>query len=598
MKRAWLVWLFFGLCAGAMLAIMAWGSRKLLQLEAAEKESRREAAFEENVRLSLWRLETALAPVIVQENSRPYAAYLDGSGSSASPYVKLHFQIEQDGRLLVPGTAPLGDLRDPVVVATLSAAVPRTWIRVEQSAGSDVRASAAAPAVPGGAPAVPASSPRTESNPPPMTQMVQQAQAQKPGIEVRQQAPLQASQSQMARNFQEFEVRGMLNSANASAPQRTAPAQSKTGTGKAVETRTGVLAPVWVADKLVLARHVQVGSHEMIQGCWIDWLKARSALLATIADLAPGSDLIPERGLFDPAEGRTLAALPLRLVPGRVQAAPEDDRSPLLFSLTVAWSCMLVAVLSVGFLLHGAISLSQRRAAFVSSVTHELRSPLTTFRMYTEMLAEGMAADPAKQSQYHRILHRESDRLVHLVENVLAYARLEKGRYRDEEAIAIGDLLDRTRERLAEHATRGDMQLAVAIDQQTVRKVVRVDVSAMERILFNLVDNACKYARSAEDRRIHLEAASDAQRVSITVRDHGPGIDRRKERRLFKPFRKTVDDSAKSASGIGIGLSLSRRLANSAGGRLMVVEAEEGACLRLELPLASDENRSTQPGRS
>ena len=80
--------------------------------------------------------------------------------------------------------------------------------------------------------------------------------------------------------------------------------------------------------------------------------------------------------------------------------------------------------LAVGFLLMGAISLSQRRAAFISSVTHELRTPLTTFRMYTEMLVEGMASDPAKQSQYHRTLYRESDRLVHLVENVLSYARL------------------------------------------------------------------------------------------------------------------------------------------------------------------------------
>jgi signal transduction histidine kinase len=273
-------------------------------------------------------------------------------------------------------------------------------------------------------------------------------------------------------------------------------------------------------------------------------------------------------------------------VPGRPRAAGVEEHSPILFSLQIAWVSIALAIVSVGLLLKGAISLSQRRAAFVSSVTHELRSPLTTFRMYTEMLVEGMAADPAKQSQYLQTLYRESNRLVHLVENVLSYARLEKGRYGDRETVSIDELVDRTRERLAEHARLAGMQLLVRVESQAGLRLVRVDVSAIERILFNLVDNSCKYARST-DPRIHLDVSSDDRWTRISVRDHGPGIDRRRTRRLFTPFRKTVAEAAKSAPGIGIGLSLSRRLAKAAGGRLVIVECKDGACLRLEMPLAA-----------
>jgi signal transduction histidine kinase len=391
------------------------------------------------------------------------------------------------------------------------------------------------------------------------------------------------SQSQVSRNYAEFQARGTLNLSN-TVPLSGGPPAASPKAPNAIEIRTGALAPVWVDDELILARHVQAGAKEMIQGCWIDWPKVRSALLESVGDLLSGSNLIPQRGAFDPAEGRTLTSLPLRLVPGRPLAAAIPEPWPIRFSLRIAWVCVALAIVSVGLLLMQAISLSQRRAAFVSSVTHELRTPLTTFRIYTEMLVEGMAADAAKQAQYLQTLHRESNRLTHLVENVLSYARLEKGRYHDRENISIGGLIDRTCGRLEEHARLAGMQLQVAVHPQAAQRLVRTDVSAIERILFNLVDNSCKYARST-DQRIHLEVTSDDRWTHITVRDHGPGIDRRRARGLFRPFRKTAVEAARSAPGVGIGLSLSRRLAKSAGGRLLILECKDGACVRLELPV-------------
>lgn len=544
MKRVWLAWLLFGIAATIMLAIMAWVSGKALALDEAEKRARQEAAFEESVRLALWRMEAALAPVVVQENSRPYTAYERPSQIAPSPFVKAWFELDS-AKTSVRGTVP-ESISNP---ASLHASIPKTWISIQQQDGPQ--------------PASPVASPQQQT------------------------AALRADRGlQVALNTQESAARGQLNTQNAFAvAQQVAPVRPHIAQQPVVEVKTGVMAAVWAGDELILARHVQVGSKAFLQGCSIDLAKTRSTLLASIKDLLPAAGLMAERGAFDPSDGRTLASLPLRLVPGPVPNAWSEDRSPLLFPLRIAWISMTVAIASIGLLLMGAISLSQRRAAFVSAVTHELRTPLTTFRMYTEMLVEGMAPDPAKQSQYHQTLYRESNRLTHLVENVLSYARLERGRYGEKETVTLGDLMDRIGGRLTELAALAEMDLVIKINPDAAACTVTTDTAAIERILFNLTDNACKYARSASDRRIHVDVTTEGRWARITVRDHGPGLNPRNSRRLFQPFRRTAAEAAKSAPGVGIGLPLSRRLARAAGGSLEIIESAEGACLRLELPL-------------
>ena len=116
---------------------------------------------------------------------------------------------------------------------------------------------------------------------------------------------------------------------------------------------------------------------------------------------------------------------------------------------------------------------------------------------------------------------------------------------------------------------------------------VRVDVSLVDQILSNLVDNAIKYAHDADDRRIHLDAAVSGRRLAMTVRDHGPGLSRQVVRRLFRPFSKSASDAAHSAPGVGLGLALSRRLARSLGGDLRLDKnGPEGASFVLTVPVA------------
>jgi signal transduction histidine kinase len=243
---------------------------------------------------------------------------------------------------------------------------------------------------------------------------------------------------------------------------------------------------------------------------------------------------------------------------------------------------------AVAGLLYGTLALSERRAAFVSAVTHELRTPLTTFKMYSEMLAEGMVPDEQKRRAYLGTLCSEANRLSHLVENVLAYARLERGSARSRiEKTTIGELLDRVQDRLIQRAAQAEMKIVIDSDPAALKTLVHVDVSAVEQILFNLVDNACKYAApSATERVIHLEALPDTKTLMLRVRDHGQGISAEAARRLFRPFSKSATEAANSAPGVGLGLSLCRRLSRTMGGDLRFnSRVRDGACFELHLPL-------------
>jgi signal transduction histidine kinase len=109
----------------------------------------------------------------------------------------------------------------------------------------------------------------------------------------------------------------------------------------------------------------------------------------------------------------------------------------------------------------------------------------------------------------------------------------------------------------------------------------------VEQILFNLVDNAAKYARSATDRRIHVAVRRNGGRIEFAVRDHGPGIPPRYRSRRIRPFGKSAEESAETAPGVGLGLALCGRLARQLGGRLEIAaESAEGARVSLVLPLS------------
>jgi signal transduction histidine kinase len=352
----------------------------------------------------------------------------------------------------------------------------------------------------------------------------------------------------------------------------------------AADARLSRMVPQWIGGELILARRVNVNGREFVQGCLLDWPAIRAGLLADIADLLPNADLVPLTMPPEDGLSRLLASLPVRLLPGEVIDGESSGLSPTQQSLLIAWAAMLAGALAVAALLQGVIALSERRAAFVSAVTHELRTPLTTFRMYAEMLSEGMVEDEANRRRYLETLRLEADRLTHLVENVLAYARLERGRPEGRIGpISVATMLQHG-DRLSERALQSGLELLIDADQRTQSARALADASAVEQILFNLVDNACKYASSTGNHSLHLEADADERYVRLRVRDHGRGISHQDRARLFQPFRKSADEAARSAPGVGLGLALSRRLARQMGGELSYeTNGEPGASFVLRL---------------
>jgi signal transduction histidine kinase len=203
------------------------------------------------------------------------------------------------------------------------------------------------------------------------------------------------------------------------------------------------------------------------------------------------------------------------------------------------------------------------------------------------MLAEGMV-DDERRDRYVSTLRREAERLGQLVENVLAYARIEAdwaGRRAIEvETIAIDRVVERCVDRLAERCRTAGLVLDVDVDASDCS--VRVDLVAIEQILFNLVDNAAKYGATESDPSIELRVSRVGPTIEIGVRDFGPGVPEAERTRVFEPFAKSTLHEAGTKPGVGLGLALSRRLAQQMGGKLELRAADRGAMFVLSLPIA------------
>ena len=359
----------------------------------------------------------------------------------------------------------------------------------------------------------------------------------------------------------------------------------------------GIMRPLWINDQLILARRVESDDQILIQGCWLDWERIQATLREEVRDLLPDVKFLPLEDVAQIRLGQALATLPVQLEIDRQKITsllkldpsslpPLPKGGGIISALMFAWSCLGFVAIAGAILLNGLIQLSERRGAFVSAVTHELRTPLTTFRMYAEMLAERMVPSPEKQQQYAQTMRVEADRLSHLVENVLQFARLERNHRRArQESTSWEQLLDRFLDRLQQRADQCGMQLMVNVDEPDRHRKFSSDPVVLEQILFNLVDNACKYARGSDDRRIELTVRFPEQRMHVSIRDYGPGISETDRRRMFLPFRKSDQLAADTAQGVGLGLALCRRMARALGGKLVATSPNPGLEMTLEVPV-------------
>ncbi len=260
----------------------------------------------------------------------------------------------------------------------------------------------------------------------------------------------------------------------------------------------------------------------------------------------------------------------------------------------VVISSIMAAILVGSTLLGGSLLLMQvrrnsleavRKTTFVSNVSHELKTPLTTIRMYGEMLGDGLVKDESKRRNYLSTIIGESQRLTRLVNNVLDFSRLERGEKRfNLESVdldeCLKEVLDAQRPRLTGEGFEIEW---VAKEGECL---VDADRDALEQVFLNLVDNVVKYA--AEGKFIEVRVKSNHDEVSFEVADQGSGIPADQRERVFETFHRVDDSLTASQSGCGLGLGIGRKLVEGMGGVISYEQNKpRGARFRIVFPRGS-----------
>lgn len=263
----------------------------------------------------------------------------------------------------------------------------------------------------------------------------------------------------------------------------------------------------------------------------------------------------------------------------------------------------LLVVLALTVLAGGALLIAlevrrrseeaRRRADFVSSVSHELKSPLTSIRMFAELLERGDGSEPARRKRYLEIIGTEARRLGTLLDDILDLARSERKTPLVEPrpldaAPVVREVWERAQPRLQ------TMGLRPKLETDPPPWPVLGDAGAIARVLDSLLDNAAKHAVQntpqhpvGHDEEVVLRARLGRAALTLEVLDRGPGVATEQRERIFEPFVRADDTLSSGSRGAGLGLALARRLARGMGGDLVYEDRSGGgACFRLTLPVA------------
>ncbi len=247
--------------------------------------------------------------------------------------------------------------------------------------------------------------------------------------------------------------------------------------------------------------------------------------------------------------------------------------------------------------------ISALKSEFVANVSHELKTPLALVRMFAEMLQSGRVPSDEKRQEYLEIIVRESERLSNLIENVLDFAKVERGRggYEFVEG-DVGEAVTRAVNVYRYRAEREGVELLVDVKGEL--PPARIDERAIQLAVINLVDNALKYGAKSggnEKDSIEVHAAVEDGAIHVRVVDHGPGVPAEDRHRIFERFVRGSGgpDARPQVRGSGIGLALVKNIAESHGGRAWVEAAEpHGACFVFTIPLRPSLARAPSARRS
>ncbi len=302
----------------------------------------------------------------------------------------------------------------------------------------------------------------------------------------------------------------------------------------------------------------------------------------------PGGQVATANALLSAALASPLSGFSLALVTENQRSPGELSRRRTQVYVWVGFLmivAMSVAALVAAGLLQRRLRLAQLRTDLVASVSHELRTPLASVRVLVDTLLSDTALDPGKTREYLALIAAENARLGRLIENFLAFSRIERRKYSLELAsVEPGAIVADAVEAAGERFRAPDCVLEVAADPHLPR--IWADSGAMVTVLVNLLDNAYKY--SPGEKRIALRACSRNGAVCFEVEDHGVGIAPRERRRIFRKFYQADNRLSRSGGGCGLGLSIVEHIVRGHGGRTEVRgELGKGSVFTVTVPAES-----------
>ncbi len=250
----------------------------------------------------------------------------------------------------------------------------------------------------------------------------------------------------------------------------------------------------------------------------------------------------------------------------------------------LAIAAMAVLAVIVAQALRRQMRLARLKTDLVAAVSHELKTPLASMRLLVDALLDEGQFEPRKTRDYLELVARENVRLSRLIDNFLAFSRMERNRHRFEFTLtAAAEVVKATEEALADRFRAAGVRLEVDVAPRL--PAIRADADALVTALLNLLDNAYKF--TGEEKDLRLRAFAAEERVAFAVEDNGIGIPARERKRIFRRFYQVDRRLARSTGGCGLGLSIVDYIVRAHGGEVRVESRPGGGSIfTLLLPAA------------
>jgi two-component system, OmpR family, phosphate regulon sensor histidine kinase PhoR len=232
-------------------------------------------------------------------------------------------------------------------------------------------------------------------------------------------------------------------------------------------------------------------------------------------------------------------------------------------------------------------SLAKLQAEFVQKVSHDLRTPLTSIKMFVETLQDGRLTDKDKIDECLDVLSRETDRLTAMVERLLEWARMEAGkRAYDPQRVPVAKVIDSALEGLEAVVKLGGLEQITHVHREIADHLPLIDVDpeAMSDALLNVLSNAVRYS-PAGNKEVTVRAFKREKDIVISISDNGPGIPHHEQSRIFEKFYRAVDPALPDVEGTGLGLAMVHHIVRAHRGRVTVQsDVGKGASFHIFLP--------------